>query len=210
MNLFLQGDEEDERSRHIGKLKTERYLREKGVPFTAFRPSYIYGPENYNPLEEYFFSRIDANRPVWIPGHGEYVTGLGHVQDLAVAMANVIGKDHTKHQVYNIQDSQSISFQALARLAGQAMGKNPEDISVKFFVSDPVDLSGKKFFPFREQHFFCDVEKAMIDLDWKPSFSLLEGLQDSYANDFLLKKSQNLLKVDFSCDNILFNCSLAK
>jgi hypothetical protein len=30
---------------------------------------------------------------VIIPGHGQHLTGLGHVQDLAVAMANVLGKD---------------------------------------------------------------------------------------------------------------------
>jgi hypothetical protein len=33
------------------------------------------------------------DRPVIIPGHGQHLTGLGHVQDLAVAMANVLGKD---------------------------------------------------------------------------------------------------------------------
>lgn len=28
----------------------------------------------------------------------------------------------------------------------------------------------------------------MRDLDWKPKYSLLEGLKDSYENDFKLKK----------------------
>ncbi len=30
-------------------------------------------------VEEYFFERVDAGRPVIIPGHGEHITGLGHV-----------------------------------------------------------------------------------------------------------------------------------
>jgi hypothetical protein len=33
------------------------------------------------------------DRTVIVPGHGQHLTGLGHVQDLAVAMANVLGKE---------------------------------------------------------------------------------------------------------------------
>lgn len=36
-------------------------------------------------------------------GHGQHLTGLGHVKDLARAMANVLGKECAKGQVYNIQ-----------------------------------------------------------------------------------------------------------
>lgn len=36
-------------------------------------------------------------------GHGQHLTGLGHVKDLARAMANVLGKECVKGQVYNVQ-----------------------------------------------------------------------------------------------------------
>ena len=45
----------DPNSRHKGKFHTEDYLANQGIPFTAIRPVYIYGPQNYNPLEEWFF-----------------------------------------------------------------------------------------------------------------------------------------------------------
>ena len=38
------------KSRHKGKLETEAYLKQIGIPFTSIRPTYIYGPMNYNPL----------------------------------------------------------------------------------------------------------------------------------------------------------------
>jgi nucleoside-diphosphate-sugar epimerase len=76
--------------------------------------------------EEYFFARVTDGRPVCIPGHGQHLTGLGHVEDLAVAMAQVIGKDKAKGQIYNIQDTQSVSFEGLAKLCGQAAGLNPK------------------------------------------------------------------------------------
>jgi len=42
------------KSRHRGKHETEAYLTELGLPFTAIRPTYIYGPQNYNELESWF------------------------------------------------------------------------------------------------------------------------------------------------------------
>jgi nucleoside-diphosphate-sugar epimerase len=40
-----------------GKLNTEDLLDKSGVNWTSIRPVYIYGPLNYNPVEEFFFHR---------------------------------------------------------------------------------------------------------------------------------------------------------
>ena len=56
-----------------GKLDTESYLRDAGVAWTSIRPVYIYGPLNYNPVEEWFFHRIKAGRPIPVPGSGMQV-----------------------------------------------------------------------------------------------------------------------------------------
>ncbi len=58
-----------------GKLNTEDYLKGTGVNFTSIRPVYIYGPLNYNPVEEWFFHRIKARRPIPVPGSGMQVRG---------------------------------------------------------------------------------------------------------------------------------------
>lgn len=57
-----------------GKLNTEKLLIDRGVNFTSVRPVYIYGPLNYNPVEEWFFHRIKAGRPVPVPNSGMQVT----------------------------------------------------------------------------------------------------------------------------------------
>lgn len=44
------------------------------------RPVYIYGPLNYNPVEEWFFHRLKAGRPIPIPNSGVQITQLGHVK----------------------------------------------------------------------------------------------------------------------------------
>lgn len=40
---------------------------------------------------------------IFLSGHGQHLTGLGHVKDLARAMANVLGKECAIGQVYNVQ-----------------------------------------------------------------------------------------------------------
>ena len=57
-------DETDPQSRHKGKLNMESHLESVGANFTSVRPVYIYGPLNYNPVEEWFFHRIAAGR--WV------------------------------------------------------------------------------------------------------------------------------------------------
>jgi nucleoside-diphosphate-sugar epimerase len=125
----LERDPVDPKSRHKGKLDSENCLKELGLPWCSFRPTYICGPQNYNPVERYFFERVDAGRPVCIPMHGQHLTGLGHVEDLAVAMANVIGReDKTTGKVYNIQNTQAVTFDGVAKAAGKVLGKEVEII----------------------------------------------------------------------------------
>ena len=64
-----EGDAVDPKSRHKGKHQTEAYLAESGIPWTSIRPTYIYGPQNYNDLEAWFFDRIVRDRPILIPGN---------------------------------------------------------------------------------------------------------------------------------------------
>jgi nucleoside-diphosphate-sugar epimerase len=70
----LEGDTVDPKSRHKGKHETEAYLKQLGIPFTSIRPTYIYGPQNYNPLESWFFDRIVRDRPICIPGNGMHLS----------------------------------------------------------------------------------------------------------------------------------------
>ena len=110
------------------------------------------------------------------------------VLPLLLAMAQVIGKDVAKGQVYNIQDPQSVSFTGLAKLCAKSMGKDPDALAITLYDKNKYDFGEKKAFPMREQHFFCSIDKAIKDLQWTPKYDLLSGLKDSYENDFVHKK----------------------
>jgi len=175
-------DAGDPKSRHKGKLNTEALLQKSGVNWTSLRPVYIYGPLNYNPVEEWFFHRIKAGRPIPVPGSGMQVTQLGHVMDLAIAFSKVLGNSKAKGQIYNISGDRFVTFDGIALACAAAMGA-PEPELVHFNAKD-FDFGKKKAFPMRDQHFFTSIDKAVVDLDWYPRFGLVDGLRDSYEKDF--------------------------
>jgi nucleoside-diphosphate-sugar epimerase len=201
-----EGDAVDPKSRHKGKFETEAYLAQSGIPWTSVRPTYIYGPQNYNDLEAWFFDRIVRDRPLPIPAKGLHLTQLGHVKDLAVAMAAVLGNDQAKGQIYNISGDRYVTCDGLARACAIAAGKSTDDLKIVHYNPKQFDFGKRKAFPLRVQHFFADVHKAMTELNWQPQFDLIAGLKDSFQNDYLTSGRQNA-EIDFSVDAEILSLS---
>lgn len=197
-------DAVDPKSRHKGKLETEALLESKGVNYTSIRPVYIYGPLNYNPVEEWFFHRLKAGRPIPIPNSGLQVTQLGHVKDLATAFIKVLGNEKASKQIYNISGDRYVTFDGLARACAKA-GGFPEPELVHYNPKE-FDFGKKKAFPFRDQHFFASVEKAKAELGIIPEYGLVDGLTDSYNLDF--GRGTFRKEADFTTDDIILGKSL--
>lgn len=187
----------DPHSRHAGKAETEHWLRAEGVPFTSFRPTYIYGPGNYNPIERWFFDRIVNDRPIPLPGDGSTITQLGHVDDLAEAMARCIDVEAAANRIYNCSGSQGVTFKGLIQAAAVACGKDPEALKLRSFDPSGLDPKARKAFPLRLNHFLTAITRVERELAWQPRFDLAAGLKDSYDNDYALQPTQD---PDFSAD----------
>jgi nucleoside-diphosphate-sugar epimerase len=196
----IEGDAVDPKSRHKGKHETETYLAEHKLPFTSIRPTYIYGPQNYNDLEAWFFDRIVHDRPIAIPGHGQHFTQFGHVKDLAQAMSQVLGNPTAIGQIYNVSGARYVTFYGLAKACAIAAGKSPEALKIVHYDPKQFDFGKRKAFPMRAQHFFVAIQKATQDLNWTPEYDLVSGLQDSFQNDYL-KSGRDKAEVDFSVDD---------
>jgi nucleoside-diphosphate-sugar epimerase len=196
----IEGDAVDPNSRHKGKFETEAYLQAQGVPFTSVRPVYIYGPQNYNPLEAWFFDRVVRDRPVPIPGNGMHLTQLGHVHDLAVAMAAVLGNETAIGQIYNISGEKAVTFDGLARACAEAAGQDPQALKIVHYDPKAFDFGKAKAFPMRVQHFFTAIDKAEAELGWAPTFDLVTGLKDSFQNDYLASGADKA-DIDFALDD---------
>jgi nucleoside-diphosphate-sugar epimerase len=196
----VEGDAVDPKSRHKGKYETEAYLEKLDLPFTSIRPTYIYGPKNYNDLESWFFDRIVRDRPIPIPGNGMHITQLGHVKDLAQAMTQVVGNDKAIKQIYNISGDRFVTFDGLARACAVAAGKSIDDVKIVHYDPKKFDFGKRKAFPMRVQHFFASVNKAITELNWQPAYDLISGLQDSLETDYFLS-GRDKAEIDFSVDD---------
>jgi nucleoside-diphosphate-sugar epimerase len=196
----VEGDPIDPKSRHKGKHETERFLAEQGIPFTSIRPTYIYGPQNYNDLEAWFFDRIVRDRPIPIPAHGQHMTQLGHVKDLALAMSLVLNNSAAVQQIYNVSGDRYVTFDGLARACAIAAGKSPDSLQLVHYDPKKFDFGKRKAFPMRTQHFFTAVQRAKTDLNWQPEYDLVSGLKDALQNDYLAS-GRDQSEVDFSVDD---------
>jgi nucleoside-diphosphate-sugar epimerase len=190
----------DPQSRHSGKLDTEAWLLAEKIPFTSFRPTYIVGAGNYNPVESWFFDRIVHGRPVPLPGDGSTITQLGHVNDLATAMALSIGVDAAANRIYNCSSVQGITFRGLVEAAARACGKDPASVEIRSFDPSGLDKKARKAFPLRLAHFLTDVQRVQRELAWTPRYSVEAALEDSYTNDYALRMPTS---PDFSGDDAL-------
>jgi len=190
----------DPQSRHSGKLDTEAWLSAEKIPFTSFRPTYIVGAGNYNPVESWFFDRIVHGRPVPLPGDGTTITQLGHVNDLAAAMALSLGVDAAANRVYNCSSVQGITFRGLVAAAARACGKDPASVEIRSFDPSGLDKKARKAFPLRMAHFLTDVTRVQRELAWTPAYSVEAAMADSYANDYAGRMPTS---PDFSADQAL-------
>ena len=198
----VEGDPVDPKSRHLGKHETETYLAEQGLPFTSVRPVYIYGPQNYNDIEAWFFDRILRDRPVPVPGNGMHLTQMGHVDDLAAAMVAALGCEAAVGKIYNISGERAVTFDGLARACAAAAGKEAASLPLVHYDPANFDFGKRKAFPLRVQHFFTDIHSAQRDLNWTPAYDLVSGLQDSLQRDYLASGRDNV-EVDFSLDEMI-------
>tara|TARA_Y100001968_G_scaffold59441_2_gene50472 strand:+ start:1594 stop:2493 length:900 start_codon:yes stop_codon:yes gene_type:complete len=191
----------DEQSRHIGKAFTERWLTDNGIPYTSFRPTYIYGPGNYNPIERWFFDRIIYRKPIPIPGDGETITQLGHVFDLAKAISKSVESDIAKNKIYNCSGKKAITFKGLIEIAAVAANVDPGNVDTISFDPSKVDSKARKAFPLRLENFYTDISLCENELCWSETFDLKQGFKDSFENDYLLNKSES---PDFTSDKNLY------
>jgi dTDP-glucose 4,6-dehydratase len=184
---LLPLDEEasvDPASRHAGKAETEAWLRKQGIPFTSFRPTYIVGPGNYNPVERWFFERVCNDLPVPMPGDGSTITQLGHVDDLADAMVRSLAVDAAANRIYNCSSRKGITFAGVVKAAAFACGKDPANVDIRPFDPSGLDPKARKAFPLRLSHFLTDVSRAERELAWMPRFDAFSALKHNYDLDY--------------------------
>jgi nucleoside-diphosphate-sugar epimerase len=131
-SLQIPYSEETPRSFYWGdyarhKIASEDLLFERqrtgGGPVSIVRPTHVMGPLNTRNNETFFMDRIHRGRPVLVPGQGGWLRQFGHVEDLAFAMAAMLGNPKAYGQAYNVMGEDTVTQVGFVELIAAVMKK---------------------------------------------------------------------------------------
>merc|ERR1711904_607665 len=76
-----------------GQRQAEEKIAEMGLPYSYFRPQYIYGPAQGKSYLSFFFDRLTRDQPVPVPNSGDQMVTMTHAADNAAMIAAAIGNE---------------------------------------------------------------------------------------------------------------------
>ncbi len=170
-------------------------------PVVIIKPSTSYGPIQgmlrQVAWEFSWIDRICKGKPVIVCGDGIALHQHLHVEDIAHAFAGVIGKEHTKGQIYNAVNRGFISWADYHRTAGRVLGREAELVGVPL---DTLKRCGVPKFDICESwfsgHRYYAADKLFRDVpEFCPRISLEQGMAqvfDAMARDGRIPNSDEL------------------
>ena len=135
-----------------------------GIDVTIFRYFTVYGPAGRPDMVMFRFGKwISEGEEVVIFGDGEQTRGFTYVDD--IARGTIKGLKKTGFQVINLGGHESISINELVEIMEGMIGKKAQ---TQYYPAQKADMRSN----------LADVSKARDILDWKPTVSLQEGIQN--------------------------------
>ncbi|MCH2623082.1 MAG: NAD-dependent epimerase/dehydratase family protein [Acidimicrobiales bacterium] len=124
-----RGDDQIEYGMH--KLLCEDLLTEahseRGFPATTVAFAMVYGPRNIIPdREQRMYARLEAGRPVLVPGDGTTVGQVGHVDDQARALEALMGNPATFGRRYNLTGRDYFTDLGYVHTTAEVLGVEPD------------------------------------------------------------------------------------
>jgi nucleoside-diphosphate-sugar epimerase len=199
-------DEDPRKAYGVGKVQCEDYLlgewQRGGFPATCLRVGHTMGPRSPQPTRDpAFFARLEAGRPILIPGEGFAVLQLVHINDVARLMASLVGNERVKGEVYNVSGAEVASVVGVVNLIGRAMDVKPQIVQV------PMEIARRQRPPL--VHWgeavsgsaMLSIDKALDHIDWSPQYGIEDGFRDAYR--WWQSEGRGLYEFDFTAEDAL-------
>ncbi len=148
--------------------------RERGTPITIVRPTHVYGPLNTRNNETFFFDRLVRDRPVLVPGGGGWLRQFGHVEDLADAMAAMLGVPAAFGRAYNVTGEEAITQVGFVELIAEVMQRSPRLVPAPTPPGGTPVAFGQNLV--YDCHAVYTTTRVRAELGVRPRYSLAAGL----------------------------------
>lgn len=183
------------KNKYLAEKKTIENSKIYNFKYTIFRPFYIYGVGNNLDRENYFFSRIKYNLPIYIPSKNNIIQ-FGYVENLALAIESSIGNSDFYNQTFNISGDEYVTMSEFSEICGKVMNKKA---IIKYINTEENKIKARDWFPFREVNLFGDISK-LENTGFRNTYSLIQGLEKTYKyndeNDLITKPILNKLEIE--------------
>lgn len=130
---------------------------------TVLRLPYVLGPGNYADREAFVVSRLEARRPILLPGGGGAVSHFVFFADVAEAVvACLADPDRSAGEAFNVGFRRGLTNRGFVELVADVHGSSPDIVDVDLAalgLDDGVIDLGNVVFPFPNHHFLLDTTK---------------------------------------------------
>ncbi len=178
-------DDDDRRKAYgVNKVRCEDYLlslwQTEQFPATCLRVGHTLGPRSPQPTRDpWFFARLEAGRPILVPGDGFGALQLVHINDVARLMVALMGNERVLGRAYNVGGAEITSVVGVVHLIARALGTRADIVNVPLSVvrrHPPVMHWGEALVGGA----FMSIEAARADTGWAPRFGIEDGYRDAW------------------------------
>ena len=175
-------------SKFIGEKMIETYSKINNLNFIILRFFNIYGPKS-NAVISTFLAQKLQKKIITIFGSGKQRRDFLYIDDLCVAVLNILKNKKLKNKIYNLGSGKSISINELKKKLfykkSQKLNKRDNDIEVSI----------------------ANISKIKRDLNWLPKTEIHEGIKKTLDKDrkrlkilslFSIQKLKDYLKAQIN------------
>ena len=183
------------KNKYLAEQKTIENSNLYNFKYTIYRPFYIYGIGNNLDRENYFFSRIKYNLPIFIPSKNNIIQ-FGYVEDLALAIESSIDNSDFYNQIFNISGDEYVTMSEFIEICAKVINKKT---TIKYVDTEKSQIKVRDWFPFREVNLFGDISK-LENTGFRNAYSLVQGLEKTYKyndkNNLILKPVLHKIEIE--------------
>ena len=175
------------------KIAGEDAYMASGVPATIVRPTHVYGPLNTRNNETFFFDRLLRGRPILVPGDGGWLRQFGHVEDLADAMAAMLGDRRAFGRAYNVTGEEIVTQVGFVELIADVVQRPASLVHVP-----EAPFGGNLVY---DCHAVYATTRIRRELGIRPRYTLAAGLAQTY--EWYRREGLDRRAVDFTEEDAL-------
>ena len=175
------------------KLEAERVVREEcPVPWVIIRPPSVYGPYDKDFLQ--YFKLVNKHLAP-LAGFKKKYFSLVYVEDLVQMIILASENEHANNEIFFAGDGNIYLLENFIDAVKKAMNKNAINLHIpiflsyilaafnecmKYFTKKQATINLQKVKEMKQCYWLCSIEKAQNMLNYKPHFSLKEGVSETY------------------------------